>query len=182
VQIGGNVHHHVGQLIPVQVQEAVFLIAEHFLPAVIENIRQADSVPGGLLTVGNADTPAGGADGPLSFLVQTPVPLLIFRKHDVGPAGNQHPAFPVNALLREGVELVEKAFRIDDHAGAQEHRGIRVENPRGNQVNRVLLSLIDQGVPGVGSAAEADDHVGGGSHVVHNSTLAFIAPLGADDY
>ena len=78
------------------------------------------------------------------------------------------------------VDLLEQHAEVDDDAVADDRRAARREDARRQQVQRVLLAVDDDGVPGVVAAVELDDGVDPAAEQVGRLALAFVAPLGAD--
>ena len=58
---------------------------------------------------------------------------------------------------------------------------VRVEHARGQGVQGEAAIIIDDGVPRIGAALEADDDVGRLRQQIGDFPLAFVAPVGADD-
>ena len=80
----------------------------------------------------------------------------------------------------EVVDLAQQHPRVDDDAVADHAGLVRVEDPRGDQVELVLLALADDRVAGVVAALEADDRARPLGEQVGDLALALVAPLGAD--
>ena len=70
--------------------------------------------------------------------------------------------------------------RVDDDPVADHAGLVRVEDPRGDQVELELAAVADDRVPGVVAALEAHDHLGPLGEQVRDLPLPLIAPLGAD--
>ncbi len=100
----------------------------------------------------------------------------------MGAVAHEHPALPVDAALLEHGQLGEHGLGIDDHAGAEDDGLIRIEDPRGDEVQGELLAAAHDGVAGVGAAGEANDDLRLGGQVIDHLALAFVAPLGPDQH
>ncbi len=59
--------------------------------------------------------------------------------------------------------------------------GVPVTIPDRKQRKLVGLAFDDEGMAGVVPALETDDHVGAARQPIDDLSLAFVAPLGADD-
>src|SRR5690606_33244684 len=78
------------------------------------------------------------------------------------------------------LQLLGEHVEVDDDAVADDRRGVRVEDPRGQQVEDELLTVHDQGVSGVIAAGVADAEVDAVPQLVGRLALAFVPPLGTD--
>ena len=92
-----------------------------------------------------------------------------------------HQAGRVDAPRVEPVDLVEEHAEVDHHAVADHRRAARRQDPGRQQVQRVLLTVDDDRVPGVVAAVELDHRVDPAAEQVGRLALAFVAPLGADE-
>ena len=83
-------------------------------------------------------------------------------------------------LCRQCIDLAEQDFRIDDDAVA-DHRNGWAEDAARDQTELEDRFACDDCVAGVRSALTADDHACVCGEDVDRSSLALIAPLGADE-
>ena len=58
---------------------------------------------------------------------------------------------------------------------------MRVKDTRGQLVERKFAVVTDDGVPGVGPALKADDHIGRLGQEIGDLSLALVAPVYAGD-
>jgi hypothetical protein len=87
----------------------------------------------------------------------------------------------VHASLREHGHLVDERPWIDDDAGADDRRDVRVQHATGHEVELEDLVADDDGVAGVVTALVAHDHVDRAGQQVDGLAFAFVAPLQPDD-
>ena len=80
------------------------------------------------------------------------------------------------------VELVGQHLRVDHDAVPDHAQRVLVQDPRRDQVQLERLPAADDRVAGVVAALEAHDGVGPLGEQVGDLSLAFVAPLGADQY
>ena len=80
------------------------------------------------------------------------------------------------------VELVRQHLGVNNHPVADHAQLAGVQDARRNQVQLPGASIADDGVAGVVAALEPHDRVGPLSEQVRDLPLAFVAPLGTDDY
>ena len=96
------------------------------------------------------------------------------------PGEAQQPG--VDALRLEHVDLVDQHRGIDDHAVADDRRHPRVEDAARHELELEHLAVDDERVARVVAALIADAHRRFLGEVVGDPTLAFVAPLRADDH
>ena len=148
----------------------------------VEQVLHPDADARGLVGVGRADAPLGGAELVLAEeALDGPVELLVVRHDQVGVAREPHPT-GVDPARLEHVELGEEDGRVDDHAVADDGGDARVEDPARHELQLQHLLAVDDRVPGVVPALVAHDHVGRLGQVVDEAALALVTPLGADDH
>ncbi len=167
------------QQVVLLVEGALDLLPQDLL---VEQVLDPDPDAVDLVGVGRADAAAGGAD---ALLAEEPLAHLVQRAvvggDDVG-VGRDEQARAVDAAGGEAVDLLEQHLGVDDHAVADDRHHARAEDPRRQQVQRVLLVAHDHGVPGVVAAVELDDEVDAGAEGVGRLALALVTPLGADQH
>ena len=178
IDLGGGgrdaaeVHDHRHQLVEVGRHQLAQALAA-------EQIADAHAAATGLGLVGRADAAPGGADGALATLAHL-LDALVVRQDHVGVLPDQQLAAREEPTPGQLGDLVEQRVRIDHHAVAEHARLAGVTHPGRHQMRHELLPVDDQRVPGVGTAAETHDGVGGLGVQVHHLALALVAPLGAD--
>ncbi len=163
------------------------LALEHVLEAAAEvrgpeDVADAQAPAGRLVGVGRADAPLGGADAGAAAspgLLEL-VEERVVGHHQVGPGGD-HQVVGRHPGGLDGGELGRQVVEVDHAAGADDTPGRRVEDPGRQQVEGEGSVLVDDGMTGVVSALEADDHVGVLSEPVDDPAFALVAPLGPDD-
>ena len=149
----------------------------------VEQVLHADADAGDLVAVGGADAAAGGADlalaqEPLGDLIQGPV-----VRHDQVRVGGDHQPRGVHPALLQAGELADQHLGVDDDAVADHRRAAGRQDPRRDQVQRVLLAVRrDHRVAGVVAALVADDVGHAATEQVGGLALALVAPLGADQH
>ncbi len=147
----------------------------------LDEVGDADSATSDLVDVGRTDAARGRADPrraalPLVELVEHDV----VRHHQVGAVADRQ-VVRRDPGRGEPVELRDEGRRIDDHPGAEEVPGGRVEDPRWDEVELEVAVRVHDGVAGVVAAAVPHDQVGIGGEVVDDATLALVTPLRPDD-
>ena len=80
----------------------------------------------------------------------------------------------------EPVDLAQQHARVEDDPVADHAGLVRVEDPRGDQVELELLAFADDRVAGVVAALEAHDHLGPLREQIGDLPLPLVAPLGTD--
>ena len=151
---------------------AQFLGVEEVLDA------QADTVH--LVGVGGADASAGRADEVVA--ARTLVRLVheaVVRRDDVRVRGDEQ-ARAVDAARGDVLKFLEEHVQIDDDAVADDGGDTFGEDSGGQEVQRVLFPVNDDGVPRVVSSVELDDEVGMLAELISGLAFAFVAPLGAE--
>ena len=159
-------------------QDDVELLAEDLL---VEQVLDPQPDPRGLVRVRGPD-PA--LRRPERVLAEEPLghPLeLEVVRHDHVAVARDHEPRRVDADRREPVHLVQQDPGVDDHA-VRDHRGdVRVQDPRGDQLQLERVPLGEDRVAGVVPALVADDEVHPVGQVVGRLALALVPPLGPDD-
>ena len=106
----------------------------------------------------------------------------MIREHQVSPVGDEDPPRGGDAPLGELVQLAEEGLRLEHHTVADDADDTGVQNAGGDLSQHELGVADDDRMPGVGPALIAHDQVGPLGEHVHQLALAFVAPLGPDDY
>ena len=88
----------------------------------------------------------------------------------------------VEAPALDLLQLLHEVERVHHDAVADDAVLAVVEDAAGDEVEDVLLAAHDDGVTGIGSALEARYDISLLGKEVYDLALAFIAPLGADQY
>jgi hypothetical protein len=96
--------------------------------------------------------------------------LAEIRRHSVST--------PAAAQL---LELLRQHLRIDHHAVSDHAQRVLLENSRRDQVKLPGIAVADDRVAGVVATLKADHRVRPLGKEVGYLTLAFVAPLGADE-
>jgi len=79
------------------------------------------------------------------------------------------------------LQLGQKLLHVQGHTVADDVGGMRVKDTRGQLVERKFAVVTDDGVPGVGPALKADDHIGRLGQEIGDLSLALVAPVCAND-
>ena len=102
--------------------------------------------------------------------------------HDqVGVVADEQPALHFDLQAFELADFDEEGDGIDDDPVADQAVDVGVEDPRGDQVEDVLLLADVHRVAGVGPALVARDDVDLLAEMVDDFSLTLVAPLGADN-
>ena len=137
--------------------------------------------PGGLVGIGGADPPLGGAQFVLAQVaLGEPVQLVVVGHDQVGVAADQQPR-GVDALGGEGVQLCEQHGGVDHHAVADDRGDVVVEDAARHQLECEGLAVHHDGVAGVVATLVTDDKLHLLGQEIGELALALITPLGPDD-
>jgi hypothetical protein len=88
----------------------------------------------------------------------------------------------VRAAGFEAVDLLEKCLEVDDAAVADDGDGVGAEDAGRKELELILLTAHDDGVPGVVAAVRLHYVVDAAAKQVGGLTFSFVAPLGSDDH
>lgn len=99
--------------------------------------------------------------------------------HDDVSVTRDAQALAGKALALEVLELLENDHGIDDAAVADDGKDVLVDDARRNLVKCEVVTIGDNRVAGVGTAAIATDHIEVTGDEVGDLTLALVAPLGS---
>src|SRR5882762_8902116 len=149
--------------------------------AFLEHVAHADPAPRYLVLVAGPDAAAGGADR-LLLLAPRVDPLVVRQDHVRVLAHRQLGRVGEQAAAAEQIDLLQQRFRIDHDAVANDALLARVQDAARHQVQHGLHPAHHQRMPGVRAPLEPHHHVGPGGEEVDDLSLAFVAPLRADDH
>ena len=90
--------------------------------------------------------------------------------------------FAGDALGLEHGHFLHEHARVYHDTVADDRHGVLVHDPGGHQVQRQLLVAVNDGVAGVIASLEAHHVIVVAGDEVGDLTLAFVAPLGAENY
>ena len=141
---------------------------------------QRKPAPRRLVLVAGADAALRGADGVLAALAQL-VDQAVVREDGEGAVGDDQALLRRLAAAGQLVELVHQARRVDDHPLRQDALRLQAQDAARDEADDDLLVTDDQGVPGVGTSPEANDHVRGLRVEVDDLPLTLVAPLRSHD-
>ncbi len=149
---------------------------------VVEEVLNANTVARHLVRIGGADAAPGCSD--LARTEETlghPVECAVVGRDDMGVGADDELVGRDPARLQP-VDLPEKHLEVDHHTIA-DHRGAgRGQDPAGQEMQGVFLTVDDDGMTGVVAAIELHHIVDVRAHEVGRLALALIAPLGADQH
>ena len=148
----------------------------------IGKVRDADRPAADLVLIGRANAATGGADLACARLgLARGVQIAVNGQDQGGVVGqNQKVRRDLHALRANAGYLVQQGPRIDHHAIA-DHRQLALDHAGGEKRELVDLFADHEGVSGIVAALKAHHHIGPVRQPVDQLSLAFIAPLGADD-
>ena len=167
-----------GQDLVLLAKDDVELLAEDLL---VEQVLDPQADPRGLVAVRGPDAALGRAE---RVRAQEPFghPLeLEVVRHDHVAVARYDQLGRVDADGLEPVKLVQQHAGIDDHAVGDHRRDVRVQDPRGDQLELERVPLGEDRVAGVVPALVPDDQVHPVGEVVRRLALALVPPLGPDD-
>ena len=164
---------------PLGLHRRVDLLAQDVL---VQQVLHADAEPSCLVGVAGADAAPGGPDLKLAELRLALLVEQLVVRHDQVRVGRDAQAVQVDPAPAQLVDLRAQHHRVHHHAVADRAELAGVEDPRRDQVELEGLALTDDRVTGVVAALKADHEVGLLGEQVHDLSLPFVAPLGADDY
>ena len=164
---------------PLRLQRRHDLLAQDLL---VEQVLDPDPEPRCLVGVAGAYPAPGGADRELAQLrLAGGVEQHVVGHDQVRVGGDPQPA-DVDPPAPQLVELLPQHPRVEHDAVTDRADLVRVEDPRGDQVELERLAVTDDRVAGVVAALEPHDHLRPLGEQVGDLPLSFVAPLGADYY
>ena len=178
--------HRVGVQTVNLLQDGV-LLGQHRLKLqaedlLVQQVLHADALAAHLVLVAGADAAFGGADLLVAeALLVGAIEILVVRHDKVRVVGNLQVLAGDALGLKHGHFLHEHA-RVYHDAVADDRHGVLVHDPGGHQVQRQLLVAVNDGVAGVIASLEAHHVIVVAGDEVGDLTLAFVAPLGADEH
>mmetsp|Transcript_23197 Transcript_23197/g.54782 ORF Transcript_23197/g.54782 Transcript_23197/m.54782 type:complete len:566 (+) Transcript_23197:2995-4692(+) len=166
----------------VQVQQLAQLLGETLGVLQVLGTQRA---AGDLVLVGRADALAGGADLAAAAAFPQRLARLVHghveRQDQRAGFADEQTRPHLHAGGFEALDLGQQMGRIDDHAVADVAGHAVAHDAAGDELQRGLDALDDQGMAGVVAALEARHALGVIGHPVHDLALALVTPLGADD-
>ena len=170
---------------PVQQKVGLVAAAVQLLPEYcgIEQVCHPDAFAVDLVGIGGPNAAAGGADLLVALvLLACNIQRLVVRRDDMSVLADQQAVRELDAAFGHAVHLLEQRRRIDYHAVADDAFLAFVQNARGDQVQYELVLSHDHGVARIMAALVARDHIGLLGEQIDYLSLAFVAPLGADNH
>ena len=145
------------------------------------HVTGADADTAGLVGVRRADALQGGTDLVVAaHRLGDRIVRLMPREDEVSTT--RHLQLRARIATRfEHVDFGEQRRQIDDHPVGDHRDHMVVQNPRGDELKGVFLTVDDHRVPGVVPALVADDERVLLREQIDDFGFAFIAPLGSDD-
>src|SRR5581483_5087860 len=148
----------------------------------IEEIGDADAVTAHLRFIRGTDSASGRADlRRPGGLFARDIEGLVIRKDAVRRVADLEVGIDLHAERAKALDLVEQRLRIDDHPVAEDAELVRVQDPRGDQLQRIVLLTEADRVPRVVAALIARHDVEALAQEVDDFSLSLVTPLRADD-
>ena len=163
------------------------LLGEHRLQfqaedLLVQQVLHTNALAAHLVLVAGADAALGGADLLVAeALLVGAVQIFVVRHDEVRVVGNLQ-VFAGDALGLQHGHLLHEHARVYHDAVADDRDGVFVHDPGGHQVQRQLLVAVNDGVAGIIASLEAHHVIVVAGDEVGDLTLAFVAPLGADEH
>ncbi len=162
-------------------QEVVLLLEGGFdlLPQdrLVEQVLDPDADPVDLVGVRRTDATAGGADlGLAQEALGHLVDHLVVGRDDVR-VGRDDQVRCIDPACGQTGDLGEQHIEVDHHAVADHRHALGVQNARGQQVQRVPLTVDDDRMAGVVATRVTDAVVDPLAELIGGLALAFVAPL-----
>jgi hypothetical protein len=107
---------------------------------------------------------------------------LVNIEDDMRSVRNVYPVLGVEPVLIERLQFLEEAGHVDNAAAADNVDAAGVDEARGEDVKVVGDTIGDDGVSGVVTTLSAAAQLRFVGEDVGELALAFVAPLGAEDY
>src|SRR5262245_38849864 len=131
-------------------------------PFRVEQVGDSDPMHSShLVAVAGTNSTPGRSQviGRRSRLFGEPFLFQVIRQDHVSSVADTQPVAELNSLRRKRFDLLEKCRGVDDHAVADYTVYARAKNARGHQRELVRASLMDDGMPGIGSSLISHDDV-----------------------
>ena len=87
-----------------------------------------------------------------------------------------------NALFVQAVDFAQHGLGVDHHARTYHICAVRIQNARRNELQLVFDTVCHDRVAGIIAALTADNQVSFARENINKLALAFVAPLGAENY
>ena len=150
-------------------------------PFLVVKIRHLHADLGVLVGIEGGDAGLGGTEGlAAQALLLVGVLKCVIGHQDLRPFGDDE-VRGGNALIGDALQLIDQLHNIQRHTVADDVGDVGIENAGRQNVQREAAIVVDDGVTRVCTALETDDNVGMFRHHVSDFTLAFVAPVGAND-
>mmetsp|Transcript_4789 Transcript_4789/g.12296 ORF Transcript_4789/g.12296 Transcript_4789/m.12296 type:complete len:416 (+) Transcript_4789:506-1753(+) len=144
----------------------------------VEEVTKAQAIPDGLRRIARADATLGGADRVAGCLhLEDAINDLMAVDQDVRACGDEHPLKRTWVKVFQRVQLFHHCRQVACNAVADEILAALVDDPAGEQVERVLLTVDNKRVACVGSAVKASAELHVLRQNVDQLALALVAPL-----
>ena len=104
-----------------------------------------------------------------------------YGRHEVGVCGDAQLG-RIGAACLQAFDLLEEGLKVDHAAVANDGDRVGAENACRKQLEFVLFTAYDDGVPGVVAAVGLDDVVNTAAQQVGGLAFSFVAPLGSYDH
>src|SRR3989338_3906474 len=148
----------------------------------VAKIRDTDAGTRGLIGITGADASPGGADFCEAFLgLAQAVACFMIRKDKVGPVADEETPFDRDPFLIQVVNFLQQRVWVNHHAVSDHAANIFVKNSRRNKMQHKLTAFLDNRMTRIVAALVADDVIRVLGEDVDDFSLAFVAPLRADN-
>ena len=171
----------VVQVLKEHVFERAYLLDARAERWLVVQLAQLDADLGVFVGIERRDARTGGAVGRAGqtlFLIR--VLQDVVRHEQLHAVGNEN-VRGGDAAVRHVLQLGEKRVGIERDAVADDVRDVGIAHARRQQMQRKSAVVVDDGMPGVRAALEADDNIGIRGEHIGDLALALVAPVGADD-
>jgi hypothetical protein len=99
----------------------------------------------------------------------------------VGVGGNAQLG-RVRAAGLQAVNLLEEGLKVHHAAVADDRHRVRAQDAGRKELELILLTAYDDGVPGVVAAVRLDDVINTATEKIGCLAFSFVAPLGSYDH
>ena len=169
----------LGEDVVLLVQRGLELLAEDVL---VGEVLDAQAHAARLVHIRGADTAAGGADLVVAEASLAGTVEVAVVRHDQVRVGADQEAVRGETVGLELVHLGEEDLWVDDDAVADDRRDMRIHDPGGDEVQLERAATVNDGMARVVAALIANDVIHVVREEVGDLTLAFVAPLSADQH
>ena len=87
-----------------------------------------------------------------------------------------------HALFMQAVDLAQHRLGVDDHARPDDVDAVRVQDAGRDELQLILFVVYHNRVAGIVAALAAHDQISLARKNINELALAFVAPLGAENY